>query len=1712
MNQYSSTPEAGERPAHYSPAMLLGQPDHSPISDVHDPELAMEPSDDHAPPPPPPLCSVLNTVVDFCMQPPTEQFEPDEYADSSSIEVPVLRFFGPIARRLSHDLELLPTHVPPQQSACLYVHGAFPYLVARPRRAGPDGSGTGQSPWDSAAAVQRMVPALTTTLEAALQETNASFATNSSNNNNTVTKASRVVRKITVVTGRGFYTYCQGPAAPFLRVEYYCPADRWKVKRCLERGLADLPRAVYHPLQPPHNCNAQDDDADDDLLRFNCYEAHIPYTMQFFKDWNLAGMSYIHVASTPAASVQFRNPLPSSIRQRSKPHAVDLATQSELSPRSAFLASNTPIEYLWRSGDKAAGAADSRYFVNETNELDGSDDEHRKPPADRNNLTAALNAESRSAVPKKVSSCDVELDISVSSILNVLDVLTDHPKDWEARQKVHWRAVPSLREIWSQERRRMAKLLQPQDDFLSGTERNESPPFTLDVKSAAPLPGAKLAREGMQKLLRVTSGLEESFRRAMRQIVERHAESVDRTDLVLRQRSAMARDTNMSDAAERYVAKDDGEAVAGVTTLTPSYDEAIEALGALGSLFKDSSPSIVQVGRASSWHQENVYSQREAPVGLDCDQDTRSPDIAAPPRELSSQSCGQELLMTLSQACSMNSLENGKESLLNEYNLSQRVERGDGIVDSHFESIDDVIDPTTLAPYESFDDDGDDDSDDDNEGRMERLLSTLATQAFMSNAKESGDSTPSDDDCSSTDAILLLTGRSVRNSDGLDRSDDGGPLVDIACVRSPGVSNSPASLKEAPTQLKSYECWHHPPDISIECLEMPPTRKEVLAPAVATGLYPMPAPRNLPHWTSHMAEYAALRVDTGREEAWFPPLGLYGVDVLPVGSAPTRKAVASWNCKRSKRQKPPEANRTSEVKRRRTSRGGKGPNACLHVDGKSRKFVAETIERTMPEYFAIEQVDWKSSQKSILSATQESEGSTSIANVPKEPKDTSQSTRESDGQARSESTEPTHSSITPFELKSPDRALNGIGNQGGRMLIEGGGQLKTKTEHSQLNATGRVEKSGGSSDSIPCPVTIMAIEVYVQCRTGRAGINDSKSIALTPDSSRDAICSVVYVLSRDPGGGEAFEFLERGCIFVPVGREIEPTTTDNSPNLDHFVDSIRKSMPSSTLGVSPPFSIECVRDERQLLLRLASIVRWKDPDMLFSWDTQGFGLGFLIERGISLGKDGSESGSLKELDMARLLGRTPTVSAKAESSRLVGIFESDDAAGAVLGEMNQSASNGTKEISTPHHRWKGSGLGTEWDERVGAGAAAASIVSISMVSMNSLLRHVAVSNHILFNAVLCQCGRLVFSAWKIISEEVKHPNFSYLPAVVASVLDKRIPFHENLKLAQWYGHDRGRERWRVLHHMLTQAVACLQLFDALDIVGRSGEAARLSGVEFSQSFPGIRGSQYKVEGVLLRALQSLNSDERGSKRGRQRQSQSSMGNEDLSAESNSQTQSPWKARRNVATEVAANDTGASAVHQLSDRSYFFFSPSLLDTTQQEALEVQALTLEPLSGHQRDPVVVCDFTALYPSLVIAYNLCYSTCAGKLDYHSTRNEMRIDGRTTGKVGPMQYAEGVTASVLKHHMKSLVSGKPQDMDRAYSTPTGAIFVSETVVKGVLPQVLDEILCTRAMLKKAAKQYQKHVKDLSPSVLRQLEARQLALKYVANVTYGKLMLPFPI
>jgi hypothetical protein len=201
--------------------------------------------------------------------------------------------------------------------------------------------GGGHVDWDSAASVEAVVLQLQNSLESIIQAS----LDGSSGSDTIKRRPVKVIRSISVVVGRGFYTYCPGPAAPFLRVEYYDPKLRWKVKMILERGL-DLPNS-FHP-DPQQYDQHQIDNMSTDNLAFHCYEAHIPYTMQFFKDWNLAGMSYIHLS----AGGKFRTPLPKTFRPRSKSFSSGPFT-------NLFVQDNTDADHIW-DGVGQALSYDSR--------------------------------------------------------------------------------------------------------------------------------------------------------------------------------------------------------------------------------------------------------------------------------------------------------------------------------------------------------------------------------------------------------------------------------------------------------------------------------------------------------------------------------------------------------------------------------------------------------------------------------------------------------------------------------------------------------------------------------------------------------------------------------------------------------------------------------------------------------------------------------------------------------------------------------------------------------------------------------------------------------------------------------------------------------------------------------------------------------------------------------------------------------------------------------------------------------------------------------------------------------------------------------------------------------------------------------------------------------------------------------------------------------
>jgi len=117
----------------------------------------------------------------------------------------------------------------------------------------------------------------------------------------------------------------------------------------------------------------------------------------------------------------------------------------------------------------------------------------------------------------------------------------------------------------------------------------------------------------------------------------------------------------------------------------------------------------------------------------------------------------------------------------------------------------------------------------------------------------------------------------------------------------------------------------------------------------------------------------------------------------------------------------------------------------------------------------------------------------------------------------------------------------------------------------------------------------------------------------------------------------------------------------------------------------------------------------------------------------------------------------------------------------------------------------------------------------------------------------------------------------------------------------------------------------------------------------------------------------------------------------------------------------------------------------------------ATVLEPLCGFYEKPITTLDFASLYPSIMMAHNLCYSTL----------------------VPPEQVGRYNPADITK-------------------TPTGDHFMKAGARRGLLPIILDELLTAR---KKAKKEMKNAPDKLTEMVLN---GRQLALKISANSVYG--------
>ena len=124
-------------------------------------------------------------------------------------------------------------------------------------------------------------------------------------------------------------------------------------------------------------------------------------------------------------------------------------------------------------------------------------------------------------------------------------------------------------------------------------------------------------------------------------------------------------------------------------------------------------------------------------------------------------------------------------------------------------------------------------------------------------------------------------------------------------------------------------------------------------------------------------------------------------------------------------------------------------------------------------------------------------------------------------------------------------------------------------------------------------------------------------------------------------------------------------------------------------------------------------------------------------------------------------------------------------------------------------------------------------------------------------------------------------------------------------------------------------------------------------------------------------------------------------------------------------------------------------------------------LEPVRGLLKD-VVVLDYKSLYPTIMMAHNLCYSTVITR------------EGRT-GSLGSESESK---------------SESFQDFDLIRS-PSGGEFVPANVYKGIVPSILENLLDRRTETKKK-------MRSAGEEEHRVLDATQNALKILLNSFYG--------
>lgn len=91
----------------------------------------------------------------------------------------------------------------------------------------------------------------------------------------------------------------------------------------------------------------------------------------------------------------------------------------------------------------------------------------------------------------------------------------------------------------------------------------------------------------------------------------------------------------------------------------------------------------------------------------------------------------------------------------------------------------------------------------------------------------------------------------------------------------------------------------------------------------------------------------------------------------------------------------------------------------------------------------------------------------------------------------------------------------------------------------------------------------------------------------------------------------------------------------------------------------------------------------------------------------------------------------------------------------------------------------------------------------------------------------------------------------------------------------------------------------------------------------------------------------------------------------------------------------------------------------------------ATVIDPDRGYYKDPIATLDFASLYPSIMMAHNLCYTTL----------------------------------------VPNAIEAKKYSDDEISKTPNGDYFIKSSKKKGILPQILEELISARKKAKRELK-----------------------------------------